>query len=399
MAESSAAGSLAVIGGRVLGPTGLAPADVVVEDGRIARIGPGARRPTGVPTLDAGGAIVAPGYIDLQCNGGFGHDLTSDPGAIGAVAAALPAHGVTAFLPTIVSSPAAAVERALVALRDVPPDHAGAVPLGLHLEGPMLSPDHPGTHLLAHLRSPSLDLVAGWSRAAGVRLVTMAPELPGALDVVRALVAAGVVVAAGHSGADTATADRAVDAGVTMATHLFNAMGGLHHRDPGLVGVALTDDRVVVGLILDGLHVHPRAVALTWAAKGPGRVALVTDATAALDVPWGPHRLGDIDIVLGADGVRDAAGRLAGSALRMDDAVRNLRAATGCSVADAVGAASAVPAGVLGDRARGVVAVGARGDLVVLDDDLHVVATVIGGRVLYDARLPRPLVAGPLGGA
>jgi N-acetylglucosamine-6-phosphate deacetylase len=397
MADASPGGTVAVTGGRVLGPSGLAPADVVVEHGRIARIGPAARRPIGVPTLDATGAVVAPGYVDLQCNGGFGHDLTSDPGAIGAVAAALPAHGVTAFLPTIVSSPAVAVERALSALRDLAADHAGAVPLGLHVEGPMLSSDHAGTHALAHLRSPSLDLVAGWSRAAGVRLVTMAPELPGALDVVRALVAADVVVAAGHSGADTATAERAVDAGVTMATHLFNAMGGLRHRDPGLVGVALTDDRVVVGLIVDGLHVHPRAVALAWAAKGPGRVALVTDATAALDVPWGPRRLGDVDIVLGADGVRDAAGRLAGSALRMDDAVRNLRAATGCSLAEAVGAASAVPAAVLGERARGTVAAGARGDLVVLDDDLHVVATVVAGRVVYDARVPGPLGAGSLG--
>jgi N-acetylglucosamine-6-phosphate deacetylase len=278
------------------------------------------------------------------------------------------------------------VDRALAALRALPPDHTGAVPLGLHLEGPALAPAHAGAHAPAHLRAPSPELVAGWTRAAGVRLVTLAPELPGALDVVRGLVAAGVVVAVGHTGADTATAEAAVDAGATVATHLFNAMRGLDHRDPGVVGVALTDARVVVGLIVDGLHVHPRVVDLAWRAKGPGGLALVTDATAALGAPHGAGRLGDVDIVLGVDGVRDAGGRLAGSALRMDAAVRALRAATGCSAADAVAAASVVPARVLGEHDRGRVAPGARADLVVLDDGLHVVATVVGGRVVHDVR-------------
>jgi N-acetylglucosamine-6-phosphate deacetylase len=243
----------------------------------------------------------------------------------------------------------------------------------------------------------------GWTREAGVALVTLAPELPGALAVVRRLVDQGVVVSAGHSSATAAQATAAVDAGVRWVTHLFNAMAPLHHREPGLAGVALTDDRVRVGVIADGLHVHPSVVALAARALGD-RLTLVTDAVAALGEPPGRVRLGDLEAVADGTGVRLADGTLAGSVLPLDQAIRNLPsfaggrrgagagAGAGAVAADpdglaaAVRAASSVPAAVLGLADRGVVAPGAVGDLVLLDGDGTVVATVIGGEVAYDRR-------------
>jgi N-acetylglucosamine-6-phosphate deacetylase len=350
-----------------------------------------------VPVLDAAGLHVVPGFVDLQCNGAAGVDISSEPERLWEVAEALPRWGVTAWLPTVVTAPAEIRARALATMRAGAPE-AGAVdppaapvraePLGLHLEGPFLAPERRGAHPTEHLRLPDSDLVAGegWSRDGGVRLVTVAPELPGALDLVRRLVASGVVVSAGHSSASAEQAVAAIDAGVTWVTHLFNAMSPLHHRDPGLVGVALTDERVRVGIIADGLHVHHTAVALAVRAVG-GRLCLVTDAVAALGLPAGRVALGAMEAFASDDGVRLADGTLAGSDLSLDGAVRNLVDFAGVSLAVAVAAATSTPAALLGLTDRGVVAPGAMGDLVVLDDDASVVATVVGGRVAYDRRV------------
>jgi N-acetylglucosamine-6-phosphate deacetylase len=338
--------------------------------------------------LDATGLVVAPGFLDLQCNGALGVDLTSAPERLGEVAAALPRWGVTAWLPTIVTAPPSARTRALAALA-VHDDPAGATPLGLHLEGPFLAPERRGAHDPALLVGPSPELVdeEGWSGSAGVALVTLAPELPGALEVVRRLVDRGVVVSAGHSSASAAEARAALDAGVTWVTHLFNAMVGLHHRAPGLPGVALTDERVRVGLITDGLHVDPALVAVAAAALG-GRLTVVTDAVAALGVAPGRQQVASLDVTVSADdgGVRLRDGTLAGSTLSLDRAVRNLMAFAGIDLAGAVHAAATAPAALLGLPDRGVVAAGAVGDLVLLTPTGDVVATVIGGRVVHDVR-------------
>jgi N-acetylglucosamine-6-phosphate deacetylase len=347
--------------------------------------------------LDATGLRVVPGFIDLQCNGGYGIDLTAEPERLWELAAALPRTGVTAWLPTIVSSPADWRRRALAALRSPPAPDGGVVatPLGVHFEGPFLAPQRRAAHPETALRRPDGPDAAeahGWSRAAGVALVTLAPELPGSVDLIRRLVDQGVVVAAGHSAATAALATAAVDAGVRWVTHLFNAMAPLHHREPGLVGVALTDERVCVGLIADGIHLHPTTVKLAARALGD-RLTLVTDAVAALGRPHGPTQLGLHDAVAGDDGVRMADGRLAGSTLSLDQAVRNLVAWADVDLAAAVAAATSVPAAVLGLDDRGVIAPGTVGDLVLLDGDGRVVATVIGGRVAYDRRradTPRP---------
>ena len=268
-------------------------------------------------------------------------------------------------------------------------DPAAAAPLGLHLEGPFLAPERRGAHDPSHLAPPSVDVVAseGWGAATGVALVTLAPELTGALDVVRALVDRGVTVAAGHSSATAAQAAAALDAGVTYVTHLFNAMAPLHHREPGLAGVALTDERAWVGLIADGIHVDPLVARLAIGALGE-RLSLVTDAVAALGAGPGAGNLGSLGVeVAAADlSVRLPDGTLAGSTLALDRAVSNAMAFAGLDLPAAVRAVTATPAAVLGLADRGVVAPGAVADLVLLTPDGEVVATVIAGRVVHDTR-------------
>lgn len=401
-----------VAGGELLMPGGrLQRSDVVIHDDKLVTIRPAddqsgdraavqQRPPAGEDhVIDARGCVVAPGFVDLQCNGAGGIDLTAEPERLWEVAQMLPRWGVTAWLPTLVSSPEPLRQRALAALARR--SHAAAAePLGLHFEGPFLSPQRPGAHAVAHLRRPSLDAVAGWSRAAGVTLVTLAPELPGTLEVIRALAERDVIVSLGHSMATVDQARAAVNAGARWITHIFNAMAPLHHRDPGLAGLALTDERVAVGVIADGFHLHPTAVDLVHRSVGD-RLTLVTDAVAALGLPPGRVRLGDLEALADGETVRLADGTLAGSVLSMNQAVSNLMAYTGCGLADAVEAASATPTRVLGRQGagRGAIVDGARADLVLLrpspsaqsgqggtpgQAELEVVTTIVGGRVAYE---------------
>ncbi|MBA2254798.1 MAG: amidohydrolase family protein, partial [Chloroflexi bacterium] len=245
-----------------------------------------------------------------------------------------------------------------------------------------LNPAKRGAHAAASLRPPDPAFVEGWSPASGVRMVTLAPELPGALDVVRALTSAGVVVSAGHSTATLDEGRAGFDAGITTVTHLFNAMPPLDHRAPGLVAAAIADQRVTVSLIPDGIHVAPAMVALVWQLAGRSRFAFVTDAIAALGMPPGTYRLAGAEVVVDEMAAR-IGDVLAGSILSLDQGVRNLIGFTGCSAAEAVGAASAVPARLIGAMDRGMLRVGARADVVLLTRDLNVAATVVGGCVVH----------------
>jgi N-acetylglucosamine-6-phosphate deacetylase len=310
--------------------------------------------------MAASGAAPA-GLIDLQVNGAAGHDLTAQPEALWAVGEALAGYGVTAWLPTLVSPSWPILDRARAAFSvGAPAGYTGATVLGWHIEGPFLSPLRHGAHDPAALRAPDSGAVAGWSPATGVRLVTLAPELPGALPVVEALVVAGVVVSAGHSNASFDEARAGFDAGIRAVTHLFNAMSPLDGREPGLPGAALADERVTICLIPDGLHVQPAMVRIVRNAVGPDRLAIVTDAIAALGMAPGAYRLAGRDVVYdeaegsarliggGAGLAGGGRGGLAGSVLSMDQAVRNLARFTGCSEADARLAATAVPSRLLG---------------------------------------------------
>lgn len=362
-------GSLRVVGGSV---------DVAISSGVVV---PGGAEG---PAYDATGLTVLPGLIDLQVNGAAGIDLTLEPTRLWEVAAALPAHGVTAFLPTIITSSPVAREAALETLAAGPPEGwAGAWPLGLHFEGPMIAPARKGAHPAAWLVPPSPEVVAGWSRSAGVTMVTIAPELRGALDVISTLVSADVLVAVGHTEARAEQVTAAVERGARSLTHLGNAMPAMAGRAPGPVGAGLADPRLVAGVIADGHHLHPTTLAAWARALGPSRLLAVTDCTAALGMPDGPSRLGDQAVVVRKGTVRLEDGTLAGSAASLPECLRVLRSATGWSLADVVGCCTTVAADLVGDALRGRLVPGARGDLTVVDDDLEVVATIVGGRLLH----------------
>ncbi len=360
---------------------------VLVDGDRIVAVGEAARLPCPpeAQRVELGDRTIAPGFIDLQFNGGFGYDFTASPSTIWAAAALLPQHGVTAFLPTIITAPLETIAAAQVVIQaGPPPGYRGARPLGLHLEGPFLNPAKRGAHNPAHLRLPDVAAVESWSPAQGVRLVTLAPELPGALTVVKALRERGVVVSAGHSMATVEEAQAGFAAGITYGTHLFNAMPPLDHRAPGLAGALLTERGCIVGIIVDGLHVHPQMVALAWAAKGATRFNLVTDAMAALGMPPGRYQLGDWAVTVDGTSARLADERLAGSLLSMDQAVRNLIAYTGCPPEEALATVTTVPAEQLGvGDMVGQIAPGLAADLTVLTADRAVAATMVGGEWVY----------------
>jgi N-acetylglucosamine-6-phosphate deacetylase len=343
----------------------LVPGDVSVEDGRV----------TGVGLDGVGRGIAAPGFVDLQVNGFAGVDfLGADADGFQAAGEALLETGVTAYLPTLITSGEADLVCALEAVPDAVP---GPRILGVHLEGPFLSPARLGTHRRDGRRDPDPALLERLLDAGPVRLMTLAPELPAALELIDLLHARGVVVSLGHTDATAAQAHAAFDRGVRAVTHVFNAMRPLAHRDPGVVGAALSRPDVVVQAIVDGVHLDPDIVRLLWRAAA-GRLSLVTDAIAGAGLGDGTYALGEIEIVVADDVVRSEDGMLAGSALTMDEAVRNL-VALDVPLEGALEAATSVPARVLGVPGLGRLAVGGPADVVVLDDALQVVRTLVGG--------------------
>lgn len=360
------------------------PSAVLIGQGRILAIDADAEAAAGsAAVLRADGLTAAPGFIELQLNGIDGHDFTSDPASIWAVGEAVARHGVTAFLPTIVTSPRGTVDAALEAWRRGPAADGEALPLGLHVEGPYLAAVRAGAHDRSLLRPPDRDEIAGWIVSGGVRIVTLAPELPGALEAIAQLTAAGIVVSIGHTDADAATTRRAIDAGARYATHLFNAMSPMGHRAPGAPGALLADERVTLGLILDGHHIDPVVTSLV-ARLAPSRLSLVSDAIAALGLPDGTHRLGAMQVEVLDGAARLADGTLAGGGAGLDACVRELARVTG-SPAAAVEAVTATPARLLGEADRGQLRPGGRADLVLLDADLVVRRTIIGGRTAFAA--------------
>ena len=365
------------------------PSAILVDDGRILALDEDAHAAAdGARVIDATGLTAAPGFIELQLNGMAGHDFTTDPDAMWRVGEAIALHGVTSFLPTIVTSPPGTVERALDAWRSNGSGmQMGAVPVGLHVEGPFLSPRRNGAHDPALLREPDLDELRRWSVGGGLRILTIAPELPGALDAISALSAAGVVVSVGHTDADATVTTSAVDAGARYATHLLNAMPPLGHRSPGAAGALLADDRVILGIIVDGWHLDPLIVQ-TIARATPGRLSLVSDAIAAIGLAEGRHRLAALEVEVRHGAARLPDGTLAGSVVMLDECVRNLATITG-SARLAVEAVTATPGRLLRlEDGRGYLRAGGRADIVLLDAELGIRATLVGGEIAHGA-LPR----------
>ena len=374
------------------GPGDLRPGYLEIADGVIIAVGAGP--PPARPDVDLAAGVLLPGFVDLQVNGYFGVDLgTADPIGAEVVGTRLPRTGVTSYLPTIITGPPDELIAALARWRRYGAGTAGggARVLGVHLEGPFIAGRWRGAHNPQWIADPDPALVDRLIAAgAGVlRVVTLAPELTGALAAIGRFRAAGVTVSVGHTDATARQVAAAADRGATMVTHLFNAQRPLHHREPGVVGQALADPRLAAGLIADLHHVSGQVAAIAFAAA-PGRIFLVTDAAACAGMPPGRYLLGGEPIYLPADGgvppVR-ADGTLAGSALRLDRAVANLVGA-GIGLREAVAAATAIPADLIGRPDLGRIAPGAAADLTWLTDDLRVAATWVGGRQVF-GRPPR----------
>ncbi len=376
----------ALCNGRVLLPSGLRDDVCVVLDGAHIR-GVSSAPPADAERVDLGGRLLLPGFIDCQVNGGGGALFNTDPsvGTIATIAAAHRRFGTTGLLPTLISDDLSVVERGIAA---VDAAIAAGVPgiLGIHIEGPFLSPARRGIHSEAKLRRLEDGLVALLTAPhRGRTLVTLAPECATPAQIAK-LVEAGAIVAAGHSDADYETVRAAIDAGLTGFTHLFNAMSQLANRAPGMVGAALEDERTWAGIIVDGHHLHPATVRVAVRAKRPHRLMLVTDAMPSVGSDDPTFLLQGREIRREGDILRGDDGVLAGSTLTMAGAVANMMAQGRVDLRTAVAMASATPAAFLGlDDRTGAIVAGLAADLVLVDDDCTVHETWIGGRAVTDS--------------
>ncbi|MGH2820824.1 MAG: N-acetylglucosamine-6-phosphate deacetylase [Actinomycetota bacterium] len=359
----------AVVAGR------LVHGDVVVEEGRIAAVGAS-------PAGSSG--LAGAGFVDLQVNGFAGVDyLAAGPEDYEKAGRSLVATGVTAYQPTLISAPVEDYESALKAVSEAGERPGGPRILGVHLEGPFLSPRWPGAHNPAHLREVDAALAERLCDLGPVTYMTLAPELPGALDLVERLAARGVVVACGHTDADAGMARRAFAAGAVAVTHIYNGQRRWGARDPGISGVSLVHPGVCVQAIVDFVHLAPETVYATFLAAG-SRFTMVTDAIMAAGLPEGSYRLGDRRVTVANGAARTDEGVLAGSVSTMDAAVRNL-VSLGARVEEAVRSASATPASLLGLRDLGTLRPGAAADVVVLDSSLSVRRTLVEGEEVFAA--------------
>ncbi len=340
---------------------------------------------------DYGDSLLVPGFVDLQVNGAFGVDAAFAPERLPELSESLLSTGTTAYLPTVISSPESfynAVLPELAANIGGPP--SGAEALGIHLEGPFLNLDKRGAHAAAHILPPNPDLLGRLLDLGPIRMLTIAPELEGAEELMEMARNRGAVVSAGHSEAPFDVAYQAFDKEASSVTHLFNAMSPLHHREPGLPGAAFAHPLTVCGLITDGLHVHPEIVGLAFRMLGPDRIYLVTDATAAVGMGPGEYRLASRTIYLEANVTRLGTGAFAGSILTMIEAFQNILAFTGCTIPEAVRMASTTPARLVGEgKRKGRLIPGYDADVAVLGLDLSVENVWRGGSQVFSAETAR----------
>ncbi len=346
------------------------------------------------PFLDGSGCTLLPGFIDVHIHGSAGGDvMDASPESLEKMSRFLVRHGITGFYATTVtasrSATLAAVENAARYVEASRPGNcensaAGARVLGVHLEGPFLSPEFPGAQNPAFIRPASLEEFEELLAAGPVRMITLAPEEPGADALIRMALEAGVRVVLGHTAATFEEASEAIDAGVSQATHTYNAMAGLHHRRPGALGATLSDDRIYAQLIADGVHVHPAAMRILGRCKGPTRTLLISDAIGAAGMPEGRYEMGRLPVIVKDGACRLEDGTLAGSVLTLDAALKKFMSATGWPLVQAWPTTSLSQAQAMGiDREVGRIRADARADLTLLDGEAQVVATVVGGRLAY----------------
>jgi len=363
---------------------------ISIEDGRIASIN--SRRDTEIPAgarhIDYPGAILAPAFFDVHIHGAAGHDIMEGtPEAVSKVSQFLASRGTGSYFATTVTAPLDQILRSLSDLSKLldeaqSANWQGARPLGIHLEGPFLSHSKRGVHPPEHLLEPSIQTFDKmWQAAEGkIRLMTLAPELPGAAELAAHAAAKGVRISVGHSNATAAETRAAIAVGASSATHTFNAMRPLDHREIGILGVALTDDNLFAELICDGIHVDPALVKLWWRAKGPTRGILITDGMSATGMPDGQYMLGGFPVEV-AHGKASANGVLAGSVLTLDKALTNFLQFTGASLESTLPLLSRNPAAMSGLASEtGSLQPGSPASLVALDTNGKLLASIVHGQ-------------------
>jgi len=365
---------------------------IVVEAGRITGIGhrDEVHIPPGAKDYVASGMTVVPGFVDVHIHGAGGHDVTeADTAALDKITATVARFGTTSIVATTVTAPVEATCHSLEGIAHYIRAHEnaadntrfGADILGIHLEGPFINPERRGVHPTDSILAPSVEIFEKFRAAAGnlVKIITIAPEMPGALKLIAAAVADGVVVGLGHTDADYAQARAAIGAGARHAVHVYNAMRPFTHRDPGVISAVLTDADVTAEIIADGVHVAGPAIQVLLGTKGFDTVLLVSDGTAATGMRDGTFKLGGFDVQVRDGVVRNSEGKLAGSTLTIDRAIRFL-VDLGVPVVDAIRMATILPARRLGLAGKkGIIAVGADADLVILTPDLHVAGVMTRG--------------------
>lgn len=347
--------------------------------------------------VDCRGAIISPGFIDLQINGGFGldfsHNVDDVEAGVQKVAKGLLRYGVTSFCPTLITSPVQIYHKIIPKIKTQNGDKNGAGVLGIHLEGPFISRDKKGAHSVQHIKyieSGFQDILEVYGNLDNVSIVTVAPEVVKTGDIVEKFVKQGITVSLGHSSGNLADGERAMHAGANFITHLFNAMLPFHHRDPGLVGLLTTDSlppgrSVYYGIISDGIHTHPAALRIAYRSNPEGLV-LVTDAVSAMGLEAGTHYIGEQAVeIKGHKAIIAGTNTLCGSIATMDMCVRYFKNATGCNKIEALECATLHPAQVLGiTSSKGTLDFGSDADFILLDQDLYVHATFISGECVWD---------------
>lgn len=362
---------------------------ISIAEGRLIQIAPLAEAnllPAG-KRIECPGRIASPGWIELQINGAFGVDFAEQPEKMWEIGARLSEFGLTAFLPTVVTSPLSVYQTAMQVWKAGPPaGWRGALPLGLHFEGPFLNPKKKGAHNPLYLQQPDVGLVSDWDLANGVRLVTLAPELPGAFELAQSLRQRGITLSIGHSLATYEEALAAFQQGFRYVTHLYNAMTPLEYRSPGLVGAILTHPEITVSLIADGIHVHPALLKLAYQTRTAEQVVLVTDAMSALGMPPGRYPLGGKqEVSVDERSARLPDGTLAGSILKPAEALRTMMEACQVTLDEMLPCLTSTPARVLGLTNKGRLEVGADADVTLLDLQGKPVMTIVAGEIVYEA--------------
>jgi N-acetylglucosamine-6-phosphate deacetylase len=383
----------AIYASRILTPQDeLRDCVIVVEAGRITGIGhrDEVHIPPGAKDYVASGMTVVPGFVDVHIHGAGGHDvMEGDAASLDKITSTVARFGTTSIVATTVTAPVEDTCRSLEGIAQYIHAHEstadnsrfGADILGIHLEGPFINPERRGVHPVESIVAPSVEILEKFRAAAGgsIKILTIAPEMPGALKLIAAAIADGIVVALGHTDADYAQARAAIQAGARHAVHVYNAMRPFTHRDPGVISAILTDADVTAEIIADGVHVAGPAIQVLLGTKGFDTVLLVSDGTAATGMRDGTYKLGNFEVDVRDGVVRNSEGKLAGSTLTLDRAVRYL-VDLGVPMVDAIRMATILPARRLGLAGKkGIIAVGADADLVVLTPDLHVAGVMTRG--------------------